>query len=108
MYADDLTISDGVLDSIQYLVLCTGIYYSEATLDKIKAWLKNGGVLIGFNTKDVRSLENNKSYLSEFFNPQGGEKKVGNGISCIFRSSSVWMEELPESIWILWRLEGRN
>ena len=78
-YACDLTIADGILDTLRALVIPMDGYYKTATLEKIRAFVEKGGLLIGFNLKELHDLDNNDDYLSLLFGPDGTGASVGAG-----------------------------
>ncbi|MEW5815391.1 MAG: family 14 glycosylhydrolase [Spirochaetota bacterium] len=80
-FIDDLTINDGILNEIKYVMICGGEIYKKKTLDALTEWVMQGGVLIGYNLSDLRCAEYDESYGDKLFNLSGGEKVVGKGFS---------------------------
>ena len=81
VFIDDTTIADGILDTIKVAVICGGQLWRKATLDALLAWVRRGGLLVGYNVADLRAAETDESHLAELFNPAGGELRVGQGAS---------------------------
>ncbi|MBC7960851.1 MAG: hypothetical protein H7X94_13410, partial [Vallitaleaceae bacterium] len=81
IFLDDLTIEDGILDTIKIAVICCGEIYKKQTLDILLKWVSEGGILIGYNIEKIRSAEADENYQSVLFNTQGGNKEIGKGIS---------------------------
>jgi hypothetical protein len=80
-FIDDLTIADSILQHIKVAVICGGEFYRKATLEALKQWVEQGGLLVAYNMPSLRAVEDNTDYLSALFNPQGGERSVGQGAS---------------------------
>lgn len=76
-YACDLTISDGILDQVKALVITMDGYYKTASLEKIKRFTEEGGLLIGINLHILRGLDNEEDYLPMLFGGSG--KRIGKG-----------------------------
>ena len=77
VYACDLTIADGILDTVKALVIVMDGYYKTASLEKIKAFVENGGMLVGIHLGMLRDLDQEKDYLSILFGE--GKKQLGKG-----------------------------
>ena len=77
VYACDLTIADGLLDGLKALVITVGGYYKTATLERIRAFVENGGLLIGTDLRQLRDLDHDRDYLDLLFGSRG--KALGRG-----------------------------
>jgi len=44
-------------------------------------WVENGGILIGYNIKNLRACEIDESYQNILFNDDSMPKKIGKGVS---------------------------
>ena len=66
-YACDLTISDGILDRLQALVITVGGWYKTATLEKIRQFALNGGMVVGIGLTELRDIDNGNDYLDILF-----------------------------------------
>ncbi|MCL2488262.1 MAG: hypothetical protein FWE80_06215, partial [Oscillospiraceae bacterium] len=66
-YACDATITDGMLDDVKALVITMDGYYKTATLEKIRQFVENGGLLIGTKLRQLRDLDNDADYLPLLF-----------------------------------------
>jgi len=95
-FLDDLTISDGILSEVKVVILCGGELHRKATLQALRRWVEQGGILIGYNVNGIRTVEGDEDYMSSLFNPQGGERSVGTGAS-LFIPIAV-SAETPSSI----------
>jgi hypothetical protein len=84
VYACDQTIADGMLDGLRALVITMDGYYKTATLQKIRAFVENGGLLIGLNLNELRDLDNGEDYLDLLFGADGG-KTLGKGKTTLIR-----------------------
>lgn len=76
-YACDLTIEDGILDRVKALVIVMGGYYKTATLNRIRAFVEKGGMLVGIGLKTLRGLEGDEDCLEALFGECG--KALGKG-----------------------------
>ena len=79
LFADDRLIEDGVLQRVKWMMLFDAHWFRKQSLEKIMAWVENGGLLIASNTDALCSIEDGQDYFPRLFNANGGEKKVGNG-----------------------------
>jgi formylglycine-generating enzyme len=79
-YMDDLTIRDGILDTVKCAVICCGEVYRKETLEAVKSWVEKGGILIGYNIGQLQSVEG-EDYGNLLYNTAGGMKAVGAGVS---------------------------
>ena len=66
-YVCDLTIADGILDGLKAVVIPIDGYYKRATLEKIRSFAKNGGIVIGVGLKELRDLDREEDYLKILF-----------------------------------------
>ena len=82
VYACDQTIADGMLDGLRALVITMDGYYKTATLQKIKAFVEAGGLLVGLNLNELRDLDEGDDYLDILFGADGG-KSLGAGKTCL-------------------------
>jgi len=80
-FMDDLTIKDGILDTVECAVICCGQFFKKETLEMIFEWISKGGILIGYNITELHAAEDNKSYFETLFASIGGNKVVGRGVS---------------------------
>ncbi|MCQ2184800.1 MAG: SUMF1/EgtB/PvdO family nonheme iron enzyme [Bacteroidales bacterium] len=63
----DQTIADGILGSIKALIIPIDGYYKSATLEKIREFALDGGLVIGLGTRELRDLDHDKDYLKILF-----------------------------------------
>jgi len=77
VYACDLTISDGILDTLKALVIVVDGYYKTATLEKIREFAENGGMVVGVGLKSLRDLDRDEDWLEILFGD--GRKSIGTG-----------------------------
>lgn len=83
-YACDLTIADGMLDRVRALVIVLDGYYKTATLEKIRAFVENGGMLIGVGLRSLRDLDRDEDYLTLLFGD--GAKTIGKGRTLLLKA----------------------
>jgi len=76
-YACDLTISDGILDTLKALVIVIDGYYKTSSLKKIREFVEKGGMLVGIGLKYLRDLDRDEDWLDILFG--NGEKTIGKG-----------------------------
>ena len=81
-YACDCTIADGILDTVRALIIPMDGYYRTATLERIRAFVQAGGLLIGLGLRTLRDLDGDADYLSVLF---GGE----NAGHCLLLSGEI-------------------
>lgn len=81
VFLDDLAIRDGALSTVQAVLLCTGTWYRQATLDSLLRFLEGGGYLAAYNVPDIRSLETDEGWTDRLLARNGGEKAIGQGCS---------------------------
>ena len=79
LFADDRLIGDSVLQRAKWMMVYDAHWFRKQSLEKILAWVENGGLLIAGNTDSLCSIEDGQNYFPRMFNTKGGEKKVGNG-----------------------------
>lgn len=99
-YACDLTIRDGLLDTVRALVIPVDGYYKTETLESIRVFVEGGGLLIGHGLRELRDLEREEDYLALLFGSGGrvlgrgrtllidgklGGRVVPTGTSSVFR-----------------------
>ncbi len=77
-YVDDLTIKDGILSTVKGVVLTVGGHYRTATLKRLAAFVKQGGLLVGVGVQDLWGIEDGVNYRDVLFAAQG-EKSLGKG-----------------------------
>jgi len=66
-YVCDLTISDGILDTVDALIIPHGGYYKTATMEKILQFVRDGGMVVGIGLDELRDLDKNDDYLKILF-----------------------------------------
>lgn len=66
-YACDLTIADGILDTLKALVIALDGCYRKATLDKIATFKARGGLVIGLGLRELYDLNENRDYMPILF-----------------------------------------
>ena len=81
VYACDLTIEDGILNTLRALILPLDGYYKTATLEKIRHFVEEGGLLVGINLSQLRDLEKDEDYLELTVSEQELVKKWLEGES---------------------------
>ncbi|MBQ4575534.1 MAG: SUMF1/EgtB/PvdO family nonheme iron enzyme [Clostridia bacterium] len=84
-YACDLTIADGMLDQLKALVIVVDGYYKTASLEKVKKFVEDGGMLVGINLNMLRDLDRDEDYLDILFG-EGG-KQLGKGRTLLIGGS---------------------
>ena len=67
LYACDLTIKDGILDGLKALVITMDGIYRTETLEKIRKFTENGGLLIGLKLRELRDLDKDEDWLKILF-----------------------------------------
>lgn len=76
VYACDQTIRDGLLDTVKALIIAIDGCYRRETLERIRAFVEAGGLLIGLKLGTLCDIEGN-DYLPILFGD--GEKSLGKG-----------------------------
>ena len=66
-YVCDLTVSDGILDTIDALIIPVDGYYKSATLEKIKAFADRGGMIAGVGLEELKGLDDDADYMKILF-----------------------------------------
>ena len=94
LYADDRLIEDGILQRVKWMVLFDAHWFRRQSLEKISAWVENGGLLIASNTDSLCSIEDGQDYFPRLFNTNGGEKKVGNGATMYIRRKFIAVKKV--------------
>lgn len=79
-YMDDLTIRDGILNTVRCAVICCGEIYRKETLEAVKSWVEKGGLLIAYNIGKLQSVEG-EDYGNWLLDMAGGIKNTGAGFS---------------------------
>ncbi len=79
LFADDRLIEDGVLQRVKWMMLFDARWARKQSLEKILAWVENGGILIAGNTDSLCSIEDGQNYFPRLFDTSGGEKRIGKG-----------------------------
>jgi hypothetical protein len=64
---DDRMVLDDCLSRYRLLILWEGTMADQAVLDKIKAWVAEGGVLVGYDFGRVPTFEDDLSWYREMF-----------------------------------------
>ena len=85
LFADDRLIGDSILQRAKWMMVYDAHWFRKQSLEKVLSWVENGGLLIASNTDSLCSLEDGENYFPRLFNPNGGEKKVGNGATLYIR-----------------------
>ncbi|HZO92048.1 MAG TPA: hypothetical protein VFB38_27265 [Chthonomonadaceae bacterium] len=68
---DERMIQDGCLTPYRVLVMWEGDIAEQATLDKIRAWVQDGGVLVAYDFGKVKNVEGDTGWFSEMFGYAG-------------------------------------
>lgn len=97
-YLDDTTIQDGILDRVRIAIICCGELYRKETLEVLKHWVEQGGILVGYNFNDICSAENDESYGKILFNMDGGTKIMSKGVSFYISTRVLLKEYNPDII----------
>ena len=79
LFADDRLIGDNVLQRAKWMMVYDAHWFRKQSLEKVLAWVENGGLLIASNTDSLCSIEDGQNYFTRLFNTTGGEKKIGKG-----------------------------
>src|SRR5262249_35838251 len=64
---DDRMVLDGCLSRYRILALWEGTMADQETLDKIKAWVNEGGVLLAYDFGKVTNLEGDIAWHNDLF-----------------------------------------
>ncbi len=80
-FIDDLTIADGILSRLKVVVICGGELYRKATLEVLVTWVRQGGLLVAYNLRGLRTVEDDTDFTMRLLNPLGGERRFGKGAS---------------------------
>lgn len=64
---DDRMVLDGCLSRYRILALWEGTLADQATLDKIRAWVNDGGTLLAYDFGKVANFEGDTSWFTEMF-----------------------------------------
>lgn len=84
VYACDLTIADGLLDTVKVLVITMDGYYKTATLESIRRFVEDGGLLVGLQLDTLRDLDGDEDFLALLFGEKG--KALGQGHTLLIRT----------------------
>lgn len=76
---DDYSIADGILETFKMVILPWGDYYRRATIEKLREFVENGGLLVGLRLEKMVCIEDNTDVLSEFFGEQDQCRPIGKG-----------------------------
>ena len=79
IYADNLTISDGILGGVKALVIPWGGYYRKETVRALEAFVSNGGLLAALAVDKMETMEDGKDVFAELFDINGIVKPIGKG-----------------------------
>lgn len=66
-YVCDMTVADGILDTLKVLVIALDGCYRKATLDKIAGFKARGGLVIGLGLRELYDLETGQNYMPVLF-----------------------------------------
>jgi len=64
---DDRMVQDGCLTPYRILVMWEGMVTDQATLDKIRQWVNDGGVLLAYDFGKIQTVEGDTSWFSDLF-----------------------------------------
>lgn len=64
---DDRMVLDNALANYRVLALWEGMQCEQATLDKIKAWVDNGGVLVAYDFGKVTNFNGDEGWFRDLF-----------------------------------------
>jgi formylglycine-generating enzyme required for sulfatase activity len=79
IYADNLTVSDGILDGAKALIIPWGGYYRRETILALEAYVEKGGLLAAIAVDKMEALEDGINYIGNLFDVTGGVKAIGRG-----------------------------
>ena len=79
MFADDRLIAGGILKQAKWLMLFNARWLRKESIETIKAWTENGGLLIAANTDSLCSIEDGENAFPDLFDVRGGQRVVGRG-----------------------------
>lgn len=82
----DMTVSDGILDTVKALVITSDGYYKTGTMKKILDFAEKGGLVVGIGLKLLRGLDEDRDYLGLLFGENG--KAVGKGHTLLLGAPS--------------------
>jgi len=86
---EESAIQQGVLNRYRYAVLFEGPIWNSKTLDAIRAWVLEGGILVAYDFGVMRDVSGDNSVYNELF---GYAKETPP-----FRGNEKWIGELPKS-----------
>src|SRR5579884_3901355 len=64
---DDRMVQDGCLENYRILVLWQGMMADQTTLDRIKEWVNDGGVLIAYDFGKIQNFDGDASWFNDMF-----------------------------------------
>lgn len=68
---DERMIRDGALDHYRVLVMWEGVIYEAATLDRIRDWVRAGGVLAAYDFGKFETVEGDQTAFKDLFGYAG-------------------------------------
>lgn len=86
---EESAVQQGVLNRYRYAVLFEGPIWNSKTLDAIRAWVLEGGILIAYDFGAMRDVNGDSSVYSELF----GYAKDLTPV----KGSELWIGEIPKS-----------
>lgn len=81
VFLDETTINDGILETVEVVMICCGRIYRKQLIEMLEKWLEEGGVLIGYNIDKIKILESEEQHTDRLFDYTGSIKKYGKGYS---------------------------
>jgi hypothetical protein len=78
---DELLVSDGFLSSYRFLVWPTGNVAEAETLQKVRAWVEDGGTLLIAGLENIRTVERDRGAFGDLAKlpANKGVRRVGKG-----------------------------
>jgi hypothetical protein len=64
---DDRMIQDGCLAGYRVLVMWEGAVVEQSTLDRVRAWVNDGGVITAYDFGKIRNVEGDLSWFDDMF-----------------------------------------
>lgn len=64
---DDRMVLDGCMANYRVLVLWEGAIMEQSTLDKLKAWVNDGGVLVAYDFGKIQSVTGDLGWFTDLF-----------------------------------------
>lgn len=91
-YVDDGMLADGALDKYRVLIMIGGKHYLKETLDGVRSWVEAGGLLIGFGSNGICTLDG-EEYTDWLFHVRDTDTTIGAGktlwINGVVRSADI-------------------